>query len=307
MSVIFNPGGILNVAEDSTDLPQQSDGFNISSDALVRCKNLRINLTGKAVTRDGSTKLNETALNTPVWWIEEQDGTRYSFAGTAIYEDESSIETGLTSAQWSGIQYNAFNDTTKQVFALNGTDRKRVEGSSVYEWGLAAPTVAPVLGVGSDAGLTGVYNVRYTYVRKVGASVVAESNPSDPATTAISLSNQSLAVDIGSPADSQVTHARLYRTFAGGDLYYLDTEIALSTTYAYGYAEDFESDDAYIAGTGFKFTITDSTNGTENTYTWEYAFSTLDLEEETTGTPPYIDFDEDRYRYWHREGRQRIP
>ena len=276
MTIVFDPSGTLNVAADPSDLPETGDGRNASSDALTRCKNLRINQKGKAITRDGSTKLNATAINTAVWWIEEQGGVRYTFAGTVIYRDETSIATGLTSAQWAAVKYNAFNDTTQQVFALNGTDRKRIEASSVYEWGIAAPTVAPILTAGPPEGsLTGRYNAKYTYLRKVGSVVVAESNPSPSADDYVTLEGQTLLVDVAAPSDAQVTHIRLYRTDDAGVLYYRDQDVPVSN-YAYGYSEDFEADDAYIAGNGFKFTITDSTHGTENTFTWESVFESSD-------------------------------
>jgi len=166
LSTFFSPGGSLNVALDSSDLPETGDERGSHSGALVRCKNMRTNENGKAITRDGSAKLNATAIETAIWWIEEQGGNRYSFAGTQIYKDELSIATGLTSAQWAAIKYNAFNDTTDNIFALNGTDRKRVEASVAYEWGIDAPATAPTLAVGQATGLTGQYNAKYTYVRK---------------------------------------------------------------------------------------------------------------------------------------------
>lgn len=310
MSSIFNPTGSLNVAWDASDLPGQAGESGEISGAMVRCKNLRINQSGKAITRDGSAKIHETALNTAIWWIEEMSGDRYVFAGADIYENEISIESGLTSAQWSAIQYNAFNDTTETIFALNGTDRKRITSGAVNEWGLDAPTAKPILGVGGSTGLTGEYNVRYTYVRKVGNAVVAESNPSDPADETIVLDNNSLAVDIGTPSDSQVTHARLYRTLPGGDIFYLDTEIALSTAYAYGYAHDWEESEGYIEGDGYKFTIEDDAHSTENTHDWEETFLTHGGEPTATGgdgTPPYIIFDRYRYRRWYRDPRHQIP
>lgn len=308
MSFRFDPSGILNVSADAADLPESSNGYDSASDALTRCKNLRINQRGVAKTRDGSAKLNSTAIQTAIWWIEEQQGSRITFAGTQIYVDEVSIATGLTSAQWSVIQYNAYNDTTKQVFALNGTDRKRIESSVAYEWGLDAPTDAPVLGVGAGSGLTGEYQVRYTYVRKVGSSIVAESNPSDPADISQILSNNSLAVDIGTPSDSQVTHARLYRTLAGGSIFYLDTEIALSTTYAYGYSHDWESSEGYISGTGFLFTVPDSTNGTDNTYDWEETFLTHDTTDDVTkGTPQGVTYDDYLYDHWSKYPLYQYP
>ncbi len=264
MSILFSPDGSLNVAVDPSDLPE-AEG---RSGALVRCKNMRTNENGKAITRDGSTKLNSSAIETAIWWIEEQAGSRFSFAGTQIYEDESSIDTGLTNAQWAAIKYNAFNDTTDNIFALNGTDRKRIESSTVYEWGIAAPTTAPTLTNGGGTGLTGKYNVKYTYVRKVSGVTVAESNPSQQADLYKELTDQSLAVDVAASADSQVTHVRLYRTLSGGVIWYQDQDI-VAATYTHGVVFTHEDTNDYITGAAYKFTITDSTNSTEDSYSWE--------------------------------------
>jgi hypothetical protein len=291
VSILFSPDGSLNVAADPSDLPQSGDGANIVSGAMTRCKNLRINQKGLAKTRDGSTKLNASAIATAIWWVEEQAGIRYTFAGTAIYRDESSIASGLTSTQWTAIKYNAFNDTTQQVFALNGTDRKRITGSTVAEWGIAAPTAAPTLDIGAGSGLTGEYNAKYTYVRKVGSTVVAESDPS-PAGTSVVLANQSLGVTVTQPTDSQVTHIRLYRTTAGGLTYLYDQEVAINTTYAYAYTHDWEKDGGYISGTGYKFTTADSTHSTDNTFSWEERFEELGTTiTVSTYTAPFDTFD----------------
>ncbi len=272
---IFNPTGSLNVSADASDLKDND---------FVRCKNLRIDQQGLVKTRDGSTKLNASAINTDVWHIEEQAGVRYVFAGTDIYKDEISIVSDLTSAQWSAIQYSAFNDPTKNIFALNGTDRKRIEAGVVYEWGIEPPTDAPVLTVGTGEGLTGIYNARYTYVRKVGDLIVSESDPSPVAAEPITLNDQSLSVAVTQSTDSQVTHLRLYKTLANGEIYYLDHEVAIALTYAYGYVHTWESEEDagtganYIEGLGFKFTFTDATHTTENTATWEELFKTIDAE-----------------------------
>ena len=39
--------------------------------------------------------------------------------------------------------YNAYNVATQNIFALNGTDRKRIVGSDVFEWGIDPPAAAP--------------------------------------------------------------------------------------------------------------------------------------------------------------------
>jgi len=272
MSILFSPNGSLDISKDPSDLPESADQNNISSGAMVRCKNLRINQQGLAKTRDGSSKLNVTAIAS-INWLEVQAGVRYAFAGTAIYRDESSIASGLTSAQWAAIQYNAFNDTTQQVFALNGTDRKRIQGSTVYEWGIAAPTTGPTVRSGGGSGLTGEYNAKYTYVRKVGSVVVAESDPSPAATTSAVLSNGSLAITPTQPSDAQVTHIRFYRTSTAGATYSYAGEVAANTTYAFGYCFSWESTED--SGTGLKFTTADTTHVTENAFSWEERF--LDL------------------------------
>ncbi len=291
MSIFFSPSGTLNVAMDASDLPESQGQNSVSSGAMVRCKNLRTNEAGKAKTRDGSTKLNASAINSAIWWIEEQSGTRYTFAGTLIYENETSIATGLTSAAWSAIKYNAFNDSQLNIFALNGTDRKRIQNSVVREWGIEAPTVAPTFSQGQGLSLTGTYNAKYTYVRKSGDTVVVESDPS-PAGDDTVLTGGSLSVDITPSTDPQVTHYRLYRTLANGDgLYYYDQDIiasvtyiygkafdwevfeldttAVSTDYDYGYTFSFETDDSVFGSSGYKWSTEDDTHSTENAYSWE--------------------------------------
>lgn len=253
----FSPSGSLNVSADPSELPESVGDNVISSGAMTRCKNLRLSEVGKARTRDGSAKINVSAINTSLWWIEEQAGFRYSFSGTIIYRNEASIQTGLTSAQWVALKYNAFNDVAQNVFALNGTDTKRIQGANVYEWGLDAPSFAPTISAGNGAGLTGVYNFKYTYCRKVNGVLVAESNPSPAPGSAVMVTNKSVLVNITEPTDTQVTHARIYRTLSNGEIWYLDSEIDVGG-YDYGYSYDWEASEGYIAGLGFKFTTTNS-------------------------------------------------
>jgi len=50
--------------------------------------------------------------------------------------------------------------------------RKRITSTGVNEWGITPSEDAPVLGVGAGTGLTGDYNVRYTYARLSGSVVI---------------------------------------------------------------------------------------------------------------------------------------
>jgi hypothetical protein len=144
----FLPTGHLDVATDPALLPEASSGpHNAVSGAMTRCTNLRLERTGIAETRRGSSKLSETAVSGGINSIVEHGGDRYLFTDDgAIHQNLSSIATGLTAnAPWEAVVYNAFNVTTQSVFATNGTDKKRIEGSSVYEWGISAPTTAPTV------------------------------------------------------------------------------------------------------------------------------------------------------------------
>lgn len=231
MSIIFKPHGQLDVSTDPAQLPQTVDGKGIihESGAMTRCKNLRLNEGGVARTRYGSSKLNATAIPVAIGHIAEQEGYRYAF-GTSIYQDEVSIGSGYTSADWMSMLYNAYNSTTKNLFALNGTERVRIDGEDVYNWGIDAPTVAPTLGAGSGSGLTGDYNAKYSYCRKEGTTVVCESNLSPAAASAQALTDDPLSVTWTASADAQVTHVRIYRTLADGLIYYHDKDVAIGTT-----------------------------------------------------------------------------
>lgn len=216
--MLFKPTGTLNVTADPTII---DDGD------MQRCKNLRLNKNGVAVTRDGKNALNDTAINI-VSKIIEQLGNRYEF-GTSIYRNESSLASGY-SPTWDAILYNPYNSYTQSIYCSNSSNLIRIEGSTLYNWGITAPSSAPTIAAGTQTGLTGDYNAKYSYCRKEGSTVVSESNLSDAAAAAVTLANGSLSVSWSASGDSQVTHVRVYRTLAGGSVYYHDQDVAIGTT-----------------------------------------------------------------------------
>jgi hypothetical protein len=227
MGILWKPTGELNIATSPSDLPEEGGGNDSISYAMTRCKNMSLVADGKAVTRPGTTNLHNLSGAIPSF-IVEQNGVVYSFAA-AIYRGPTSIASSLNDSQWSAIKYNQYNDTDRQIFALNGSDRKRINGSTVYDWGITPPDTIPTITT-SGTGLTGSYNVKYTYCRKVGVTVVSESNPSDPAAANQTLSNQGLSVTWTASTDAQVTHVRIYRTLTSGTSnYFHDQDVAIGT------------------------------------------------------------------------------
>jgi hypothetical protein len=169
---------------------------------------------------------------------------------------------------WSAVAYIPFNSETQCVFAINGTYRKRYEGAYGYEWGIDAPTVPPVLAVGSAPGLTGAYNAKYTYARKEGDVIVCESNPSPAAEDAVTLTDDALAIEVTAPTDEQVNCIRIYRTTDAGATYYFSQDINyVNRDYAVTY--DWEAEGGYFDGVAYIFTVEDTTNGSFDTYAWE--------------------------------------
>ena len=228
MTTFWKPTGSLDVSTDPSSLPSTYDGNNEISGAMQRCKNLRLDENGVVKTRYGSSVL-DSGMQTNMHEIIEQAGYRYTFSSDRIYRDGLRIALELTDNKWSGILYNSFNASTQNIFALNGTDRKRIDGLNVNEWGITAPTNAPTIAIGLLTGLTGDYNAKYTYLRKEGSVVVCESDPSPAAAAAVTLANESLDITWIASSDTQVTHVRVYRTLADGLIYYYDQEIATGT------------------------------------------------------------------------------
>ena len=271
MAVKFSPNGFLDIASDPSELPSEVEGKNEISGAMRRCTNLQLNKAGIASTRDGSSKVNSSAMDqTTAYTIIELGGLRHVFAGTKIYQDETAIGTGMFTEKWSGIKTNPYNSNAVSVFALNGTDRKRIDGNTVYEWGMDAPDEVPALLAAAElTGLTGDYNAKYTHVRKEGDLVLSESDPSDAAAAAVTLADQGLRVICHHNVDdNQMTHLRVYRTLTGGAAYYKDQDIPMAPYASYGYTYDWEFDDEYISGDGYCITeeITTSTYYTKERY-----------------------------------------
>jgi len=255
MAIKFTPNEFLDLASDPSELPSTTDGKDEISGAMRRCKNLHLDSAGVASTRKGSSKINKTAIDelTPSL-IVEQNGNRYAFTNTKIYQDEVEIKSDLTEALWTAIKYNSFNSIVENIFALNGYERKRIVEADVYDWGIAAPEESPRISIGVQTGLTGDYNVQHTFCRKEGDVVVCESNPSEEATDAVTLADNSLQIVCNGPDDQQTTHIRTYRTVAGGSTYYHDQDVPIAPYADYAYTHDWEMQDGYLSGDGYQFT-----------------------------------------------------
>ena len=228
MTLFWRPTGSLDVATDPSALPQTGVDGGVASDALARSLNLDTTRTGVTTVRYGSTRI-DPAVPGGASALLVMDGYRYALAPGAIYRNGVLIGSGYSTGDWVAVRYRAYNETADQIYASNGVDRVRIQGTTVAAWGIEAPTTAPTTAVGAGSGLSGAYMAKITYCRQVDGVVIAESNPS-PASTVRTLSAGSLAVTWVASADTQVTHVRVYRTLTNGELYYHDQDVAVGAT-----------------------------------------------------------------------------
>lgn len=236
----------------------------------------------------GYKNLTKGFIGKDIYLIVGISGNRYIFAGPDLYRNEESIISNLTPANWSAIVYNAYNSENISIFALNGTDRKRITDTTMYEWGSASPTLPPAIKVGGKTGLTGDFNAKYTWARKESTSVVWESNPSPAAAAAVTLANDSLEIQCDAPTDTQITHFRIYRTSADGSTYLHDQDIEIDwTRYVYGYCFDWEAD--YVTVQSHKAFTEYPPNTGIIMFTWEQTYNNSEVYD--YGTKSFLPFE----------------
>src|SRR3990172_6833609 len=170
----------VNLRKDRVDLQDYKLAKAINADLHTS--------PGTIVLRKGRTKQFSTALSDLVIRrLGKINAKRYQVAGTAVYRDQTSILTGLSSNLITTLlSFRPLNDTTLWGFIADDGLMRKDDGTNTRIWGIVAPTATPgVSAVGSGGSLSvGDYLIKFTYVRKDGSSVAHESNPS-PASVAV--------------------------------------------------------------------------------------------------------------------------
>ncbi len=125
-----------------------ADPVNGPVDGLLRMDNLVLDELGVLSLRQGSTKINPAALTDPdvhSLFTSQLSGARYRMAGAnnAVYANGSSIITGV-----AGSGDVAFGSYLGQILIGRSTTKRKYDGTTVRNWGIAmtggAPTVAAV-------------------------------------------------------------------------------------------------------------------------------------------------------------------
>lgn len=126
----------------------------------------------------------------------------------------------------AGTNYPDFDTANNLCFMVNGTDRKKFDGTSVTNFGITRPTVGTMAGAAGAAGSpNGTYELRVTYVNTTTGH---ESSASNTASATVTVVNQKISVtNIPVSADGQVNARNLYvRNTATQPVFYLGGTIS---------------------------------------------------------------------------------
>ena len=225
---------------------------------------------GTIVLRLGRTKQFSVALtDLVIRRLAKINSKRYQVAGTAVYRDQTSILTGLSSNLITTLLgFRPLNETTTWAFIADDSLMRKDDGTNVRTWGIATPSAALTLAAGGAPGVTGNYGARYTFVRKTSDGKIAhEGNPSAVPVILAATAQHIVVSGFEDTTDAQVTHARFYRTVASGATYLFESEIPFAAN-AWGYAFTWEAAEISAANE-FKFTTADAASATQVCFAWE--------------------------------------
>jgi hypothetical protein len=179
-----------------------ADAVNCPKNALLRMDNCVLDELGIVSLRKGSAKINSVALtDTDIHSLFTAilNGTRYRMAGAGadIYANGSSLSQTM-----AGSGDVAFGSAMGQIFFARSTSKKKYDGTTVRNWGIAQPNAAPTLAANATDSKTfsacntadyanwtqneGTKTDRTTYIELVASATTARgtitktfTNPTD--------------------------------------------------------------------------------------------------------------------------------
>ena len=205
-------------------------GFSPSSDSFF---NMDLSVPGRTKPRGGSVLYASLSGNIPTRLFNYYNGSSgvncmLASAGAKLFQITtgkvvSTLSSGFT-AGWVGD----FLNYGTEAFITSPTDTPQIyNGTTLRNWGIIGPTAANTYGADSGTGLTGAYQYKFTYVNSVSGH---ESNAS-PASAVRTVANKTINLTgLTASADAQVNKINIYRTTAGGAIYFYLAQIANGTT-----------------------------------------------------------------------------
>lgn len=121
-------------------------------------------------------------------------------------------------------------EAANMCFFANGADLKKLNGTSVQNFGITAP-VAPTI---ADAGVSGLHNGTYEARATYYNSVTGVESSASPTSSSVSVTNHKINWTWSTTADSQVDTVRLYLRNTGSmAVFYQAASIPVGTAQPY--------------------------------------------------------------------------
>src|SRR5688572_3579747 len=128
--------GEVKRADFSQGWMPSADAFNCPKNALLRMDNLTLDELGALSLRQGSAAISTLASDVHSLFTIALSGTKYRMAGAtaAVYANGTSIASGI-----AGSDDISFGAHMGQILFARSTTKKKYDGTTVRNWGIAAP------------------------------------------------------------------------------------------------------------------------------------------------------------------------
>lgn len=188
-----------------------STADKVPLDAATRAKNTAFLKGGFPAKRKGVSRLTASSQSgknpilklgnaLSVNWLIDSAGRWSKYSGGAF----SAIDAGNPTPFTAGVKTYSVAAAKNLLFAVNGTDAKKTDGTTVSAFGIATPS-NPVTAVGAAGNPTGTYTIALTsYNENTGHESSLGSG------SAITVAGTKIHTTWSFPADPQVTKVRVH-------------------------------------------------------------------------------------------------
>ena len=223
-------------------LPGPIRGFNDTDEESNIPANVLVDVLNFEFVRDGITTRSGFSAYSTSGLPSEYINLGHRFVLSSAVEDlfivtrsgmyvESS--TGVFSSLLTGLNYDypayAVTFMNMVIVGMESNVPRKFDGTTLRTLAITPPASAPTVAVGAAGSLTGNYQYKITFYSASGA----ETNPS-PASIVVSPAAQQVALSDILLGSGEVASRKIYRTLAGGTLYYYLDTIGNNTATTYG-------------------------------------------------------------------------
>lgn len=208
------------------DTRRHDDG--LVPEALRNAVNVDLDRDGHLSRRDGNTERLPGSTHS----LFSNDSILLAvidnnLVGVTVNEDTGALTTQTFHTGLAPNRPVVYADTTERICYTNGIITGTIRNGVRIPWGVQRPASVPALMAVGFGGLdAGIYQVTVTFISDIG-----EESGAGPAAAVFVVEGQALLVSsIPQPVEPNITRVRVYRTEAGGEVFYIAAELPVGVT-----------------------------------------------------------------------------